>query len=402
MSDSDLVSAIFRKYDVVPYVEITNERRGRIVTLPDSDAADTDVATDNENDDNRDPISISTNIGDADDARYPIMLGVRTRDTSRQLNNQLVRLDQFGLPLGLSDYSAIRRWKGRSRGDPVDPQDNVDRTVVPIDSEEQEAPESPENADRQQQDTRRRVVQKAGTSDWAFLKELAKKHGFIVFTFFDYESRSWIGYWGAEENIPQNREYIFRYNAGPQTSLKTFRPSVSSKNQSTEIDLIFNDPVTRRENRLRVNIQAGAQAPASALQEAENPDPIGDGPEVILNVNGERMVVNANHRFTSAEDARRWLLAYWRRYATDFQVIEGQTVIGLPELRARQYHRFLGVLRDSGRYFVSQTRHAFSEEYVTTFTCHRSPTSLEPNSEVVIEAEDMNATAIDPTLETHE
>jgi len=384
-TDSEIVAAIFQKYNVVPYVQLTNESRRVASRHADNkqDETDTsprssDISTPVSSDiSTREPISIKTNI---DDPTEPTMLGTRSSETRRYLRELLNRVDNNVPALNLN-IPPLNSGRSNLPGRP--------RTIPS--NEPQAEPAATES---------RRVVQRAGTTDWAFIQELAKKHGYICFTFFDYETRQWIGYWGLEENIPQSREYIFRYAAGPNTTLKTFRHSSSSRNQSTEIDLLFVDPITRRENRLRVNIQQGAEAPNIAENETENPDPIGTGPEVVLQVNGQRTMVNANHRFTSAEDAQRWLVAYWRRYAADFQVVEGETLIGIPELRAREYHIFDGVYRDSGRYFVLCTRHSMGDSnYTTSFTCRKTPTNVEDNAEVTVESEEMNRHEVDPTVD---
>lgn len=232
----------------------------------------------------------------------------------------------------------------------------------------------------------RTVTQKSGSTDWEFIKELAEKHGFIVFVFFHIESRRWIGYWGPESNVPQFRQYIFRYNDGDWSTLGNVRPNVSAKGQATEIDLIFTDPVSRHENRLRVAMDnvnnynsefRGDSGPNSI------PDPLGDGPEVTLAVHGQRIHVVADHRFTSAEDARIWLMSYWINHANDFALIEGNTIVGIPELRAREHHQFQGIgQRYSGTYFVTQARHMMSPNtmYTTEFTARRS-SALQPGDE---------------------
>ena len=356
LADSEIAAAIFRKYGVVPYVQETDEHRLRRSSSP----ADPDVI-------------------------------------------QLPEINIIGNPNGRS-----------TEEDPTFEQDNqsgideVSRLIAELEgnisAEDQESicnrlsQYRQEETTQPQEDNRRRVVQRAGTTDWDFLTELAKKHNYICFVFFDYESRQWIGYWGPEENIPQNREYIFWYAAGAFTSLKLFRPSSSTRNQATQIDLLYVDPLTRQENRLRVNMQSGSQSPAAQVQEESNPDPVGTGPEVVLEINGRRSVVHANHRFTSAIDAQNWLMAYWRRHAADFQVVEGETIVGIPELRARQYHIFRGVQRDSGRYFVTYARHIMESEssYTTTFTCRKTPAVLTEQSDLTVESEEMNNTAPAP------
>jgi len=405
LSDSDIVAEIFHKYNVIPYVEEILEGRHRarrvgvggeqgIYNLPTIDIVGT----------------IYGSIYSPSDTFSPLILYNRQNTRISENDGRYASIaPNDGDPADANSEGGSRSRDGiynmpttdivGNLATPFEQDISEDVAFLISELETQSDVSSGDNPERPSgESSRRRVVQRAGTTDWDFIQELAKKHGFLCFTFFDYETRHWIGYWGPEENIPQNREFIFRYNAGAFTSLKAFRPSSSTRNQSTEIDLIYVDPVTRRENRLRVDMQQGAEAPGSTSDEEENPDPLGTGPEVVLEVNGQRSMVHANHRFTSAEDARLWLVAYWRRYAADFQVVEGETVIGIPELRARQYHIFEGVLRDSGRYFVTYARHTMGDgAYSSTFTCRKTPTPAEDNSEVTVESEELNRHEVDPT-----
>lgn len=217
----------------------------------------------------------------------------------------------------------------------------------------------------------RKVTQKAGTSDWEFLLKLAEGHGFILFVFFDITSRRWIGYWGPERNVPQFRQFIFRYNAGDNTTLGNVNPNLSTRNQSNEINLLYYDPVSRRENRLRVAIDNASERYSNfhTYGPEAREDIIGEGPEVTLVIHGQRVRVNANRRFRSAEDARRWLVGFWIQHANDFITIDGDTIVGIPEIRGREKHVFQGVERFSGEYFLTQVRHTLSpgSGYKTSF-----------------------------------
>jgi len=117
--------------------------------------------------------------------------------------------------------------------------------------------------------------------------------------------------------------------------------------------------------------------------------PVGEGPEVTLIVHGQRVRTHADRRFRNVEEAREWLMAYWVTNAKDFHVIEGDTVIGIPELRGRQYHRFLGMERFSGRFFVSQVRHEMStgSAYKTSFSGYKAfshSSDEDPGSDLLV------------------
>jgi hypothetical protein len=222
----------------------------------------------------------------------------------------------------------------------------------------------------------RRVVQKAGTSDYEFIKKLAKNHGYIVFVFYYYETGNWIGYWGPPHRVPQHVSYTFEYNNGDDTTLGMFKPKVSMRGQKTEIDLIYTDPVVRRQQRLRVSMEnISRYAPEFRGPDATAPieEPLGNGPEVVLSIHGQRVAVAANRRFASMDDARRWLMAFWYQHASEFCEAEGDCVIGIPEIRCRHRHTISGFGRYDGSYFFTKVTHAIKAGniYTTDFSTYR-------------------------------
>lgn len=245
----------------------------------------------------------------------------------------------------------------------------------------------------------RRVVQKAGTSDWEFLKMLAKNHGFIVFVFYNYEGGDWIGYWGSPHNVPQYVTYDFHYNNGDSTSLQTFRPKISMRGQKTEIDLLYVDPRTRKENRLRVAMEnVSSYSPEFRGPDATSAldEPLGNGPEVTLTIHGQRVSVQADRRFTSMDDAKRWLMSFWYQYASEFCEAEGDFITGLPEVRCRHRHKMNGFARYDGEYFFTQVSHKMGTKqmYACSFSAFRMVDMLfaEPEQEdetLTVESEDL-------------
>jgi phage protein D len=253
----------------------------------------------------------------------------------------------------------------------------------------------------------RKVTQKAGTTDWDFIMKLAEAHGFIVFVFFDITSRRWIGYWGPESNVPQSRQFIFRYNEGDMTTIANANPRLSMIKQSNEIDLIYYDPVSRKTNRLRVALDNVNENYGNFRNYGpdSSEEILGDGPEITLVVHGQRVNVNASRRFRNADDARRWLIGYWIQHASDFITLEGDTIIGIPELRGREKHIFQGIERYSGEYFVTQARHTLSpgNGYKTSFIARKVVDYRHDNTDsdlTVLDQSDINSNSIDPESDT--
>jgi len=219
----------------------------------------------------------------------------------------------------------------------------------------------------------RRVVQKSGTTDWEFLKQLASDHGYIVFVFYSYENGHWCGYWGPMSNVPQIIHYELKFNHLDFSTLESFRPKESLRGQSTEIDLTYVNPRDRRQYTMRVTMENISRystefrgPDASRLMQ----DPLGSGPEAVLMIHGQRVSVPLNRSFTDAEDARRWLMSFWIRHASEFCEAEGKMIIGVPDVHARHRHNVVGVGRYSGAYFFTKVTHRMGagSAYETTFS----------------------------------
>lgn len=197
-----------------------------------------------------------------------------------------------------------------------------------------------------------------------------------MFVFFHHDSRRWIGYWGSKQNTPQYVEYVFKYNQTDDSTLSSFRPIISTRGQSTDIAMEFTNPSNHKEYRLQVSMSnVSRYSPEFRDQNGttEIAEPLGSGPEVVLTINGQRTRVVPNKYFESIEEARLWLMAFWLRYAEEFCQADGETLIGLPELRARQRHTFTGTERFDGTYFITKATHrmATGQDYKTKFSGFR-------------------------------
>lgn len=330
LRDDEIAATIFESYNIVPFAEATNQRsRARRVTRIVEDPPDEEL----------------TNLEDRAD----------------QAENRRNRLRAAGI-----DPSVVPGGNVDSASNSRPLHKEVIRSVS-IGGGRRKVTEEVGG---------RRVVQKAGTSDWEFIKKLAKNHGYIVFVFYYYETRNWIGYWGPPNNVPQHVSYTFEYNNGDSTTLASFKPKVSMRGQKTEIDLIYTDPVIRRQQRLRVSLEnVSRYAPEFRGPDATSSveEPLGSGPEVVLSIHGQRVSVAANRRFTSMDDARRWLMAFWYQHASEFCEAEGDCVIGIPEIRCRHRHNISGFGRYDGPYFFTKVTHSMrpGNVYTTEFSTYR-------------------------------
>ena len=331
MTDSEIVASIYESYNVVPFVDTTGERSAR--------GSSTIVETETEG-----PI-FNTSHPDSAEER---------RDVERR---SMEAYNQTFTPEG-----------------DIDDIGNTQRPT--LDVEPVYAYAFSTRQSRVVETDGRRVVQKAGTSDWEFIKQLASNHGYIVFVFYSYEARNWCGYWGPMSNVPQVIRYELKFNEMDESSLESFRPKTSMRGQSTEIDLSYVNPRDRRHYRIRVSMDNVSRYStefrgpnASQLLT----DPIGDGPDAVLTIHGQRVSVPVNRPFVDAEDARRWLMAFWMRHASEFCEAEGKLIVGVPDIHARHRHGVRGVGRFGGEYFFTKVNHKMNPgaPYETTFSGFR-------------------------------
>jgi hypothetical protein len=329
MTDSEIAAAIYESYGIIPFIEATNERARATRTTTTTDTVTAQEST-------------------------------HVRDTGDQASLDSQEAAQGGFPAG------------------VVPNVNVEENAPQLDLPQREvrAVGITEQRTVEQTTGGRKVVQKAGTTDWEFLKKLAAQHGFIIFVFYFYDTGDWVGYFGPPDRVPQQIEYTFKYAQGDDSSLKNFRPRISMRGQSTEIDLLYMDPILHREQKLRVSVEnVSRYSPEFLGPDASSSiaEPLGMGPEVVLTIHGMRVRTVANRRFTSVEDARRWLLAFWFMYASEFCEAEGEMIIGIPEIKARHSHVFNGFGRVDGSYFLTKVNHVMGtgSTYSTKFSAYR-------------------------------
>ena len=330
LRDDEIAIAIFHSYGIVPFVEATNQRaRARKVATTDE--------------------------------RTGQIVTSQVRNLTSDQQRDMRQAEQAGIT-GIVPIETVER--------------DMESGELGLHNREIRAQASTQVVEGMQIVGGRRVVQKSGTSDWEFLKKLAATHDWIVFVFYFYDTRNWIGYFGPKRYIPQHVSYTFEYAANDDTTLAEFRPKISTKGQKTDIDLMYVDPVSRRQNRMRVSMENISRY----TPEFRGPDgtrdiqePLGNGPEIVLTVSGQRSVVTANRRFANMDDARRWLMAFWIRYASEFCEADGNIIIGLPEIHARHKHVVNGVGRFGGAYFFTKVSHkmATGSIYETTFTGYR-------------------------------
>ena len=254
------------------------------------------------------------------------------------------------------------------------------------------------------------VILKKGMSHFELCKGLANLNNRDMWVDYDLTSKKWVLHW-KEPNKEDAPGFEFRYGAGNESSLLAFRPEYGLRDTISEAVIHIYDGETQQ------------WVSAIEIEEFEGPDPIfragggsqaeatrvprarrggaGRGPsdrtvararsegrrasteidEALENATAFRIaaggvaidIVPPGKRFTSAEDAarflRRWFLA--RR---DSFIIGHGTVVGTESLRARQVHLLTGLgARMSGKWYFTVARHMLREgtPYLCEFTAHK-------------------------------
>lgn len=228
-------------------------------------------------------------------------------------------------------------------------------------------------------DTRTQVTRtrKRGQPRWAFLRRLAQLHGFVIWVRYDPAERTWMGYFGPPDAADQPSKHRFVYGTGEaDATLLEFHPRSSLTSQSTEVEVSYTDPKTRKHHRIRIEVRkkdAERTRFTAATGRGKLRCEIGNGPSVTLTCLGQREEVVADRQFSSPSEARRWAVAWFAERQDEFVTGEG-TLVGSPDVRIGQVHELVGLgPRLSGDWVLTRVTHRLSGSslYETEFTASK-------------------------------
>lgn len=220
-------------------------------------------------------------------------------------------------------------------------------------------------------------VRKKGKSRWEFLLKLAKLHNFTVGVNWDPVDRLWLGYFGPPDAPEQATRHRFVYGTGePDATLLEFDPRSNLTSQSTEVEVVWTDPKTRKHHRIRCEVKrkdAERTRFTAAVGTDKLREGIPNGPSVTITCLGQREECVADRSFSSAADAKRWAAAWFDARQREF--IQGRgTIVGSPDVRLGQVHAFEGLgPRLSGDWALRRVRHRLegSSLYETEFDAEK-------------------------------
>lgn len=217
-------------------------------------------------------------------------------------------------------------------------------------------------------------AQKADITDYQYVKGLANSIGWLFWV--DYAPESgWVFHFrDPKKTRVQDRVYTFEHYNGNKSTLLDFEPELSltgsvstlqvqcrdTDSNETLIDE-FTDDQTAPDSRYRGN-------PEERIDET-----VTTAGAVVRLFFGDHFVdVVSDRQFRTNAELRVWAEQWWRRKRENFVVGRG-TVVGLPDLRARQVHTLkLPDVSLSGDYYFARVRHTFGENgYLVDFSARK-------------------------------
>lgn len=216
--------------------------------------------------------------------------------------------------------------------------------------------------------------QKADQTDYSFVKGLANSIGWSFWV--DYSvGKKWALHFKNPKTLRvQEFKYTFEHGNGDKSSLLDFDPELSLTGNVTRLQVQgrdpdkgkflveeFNDEQTAPDSRYKGD-------PTTVIDETQTTA----GAVIKLFFGDHAIEVVSDKHFVSSAEMKIWAEQWWRRKRENFVVGRG-TVVGLPDLRARQTHTL--ILPDKslcGDYYFARVRHVFNGSgYLVDFTARK-------------------------------
>jgi len=199
-------------------------------------------------------------------------------------------------------------------------------------------------------------TQKRGTTDLAFLQEIAKLNSFDVYSKYDFK---------------QKRFELF-FEPPTDQSKPLFKPKLSLATQFTKYKVVAFDKVSNKKIDVTLSMDdfmkkqkdikfGGANADTLLKKDAAI-----SGAAMTQKAFGETVEIISKKVFNNAEDAKKYLILHMKKIARDFINGNGR-VNGNALLKSRQVHTFAGLgAFFNGRYYFKKVRHIFDENGYNT------------------------------------
>jgi len=221
-------------------------------------------------------------------------------------------------------------------------------------------------------------IQKAGLSDYDFIKGLANITGYVFWV--DGTAGTGTQVWtlhfrSPDKLVEQEKDYTFNYDDGDNSTLLSFTPELLITGAKTKIAVVVKDTKTGRVIKTEIE-EENNQAPDVDAAGDLNGDVQGEftsASDIKLFFGDYSFSIHTGRKFTSEADAIRWAQQWYRRQRENFILSRGRT-IGLENLRARQTHNITGV-SDSydGKYYYTKVKHVLNDSvgYICDFNARK-------------------------------
>lgn len=220
-------------------------------------------------------------------------------------------------------------------------------------------------------DTEHNFIQKAGLSDYEFVKGLSNIAGFVFWVDGDEDGIWTLHFKDPEQLVEQEETFTFKYNLGDLSSLLSFQPELLIKGFQTKIAVKVKDIKTGRILEAEVE-EENDDAPDVSAEAEPTAELEGDhttASDIKLFINDFSFEVTANRRFKTEAEIIAWAQQWFRRQRENFVLARGR-LIGVESLRSRQVHTIEGIESGlEGGYYFTKAKHIFSNSdgYVIDF-----------------------------------
>jgi len=218
-------------------------------------------------------------------------------------------------------------------------------------------------------------IQTADTDDWTFLQKLAQINRFDLWVDFDRRKDRYVVHFKRRPDTAQPI-YTFGYNRG-DGSLLSATPDFSVKDQSTDVEVLYFDRHTRSvqltvisDNNKSEDVKLGSSRYVGQLQARQK---LAKGARVRFTAFGQTIDAFSSKPFRSKKEAQNFVQVWLAERERDLVILSGQ-VIGLPDVRVRQVHEFVGMSRRlDGFYRLTNVKHkeVVGSSYICEFTAHK-------------------------------
>ncbi len=227
----------------------------------------------------------------------------------------------------------------------------------------------------------RNIIQKTGTSDYEFVKEIANLSGFIFWVDGD-KNGDWVLHYKEpkkcydnlffEEGLmTQKKKYTFKYDFLNEGNLLSFTPELLIKGAKTKIAVAAKDVETGKQMYIELP-EIDLNTPemnATGDQNGEIKAEFKTANSIKLYFKNYAFEVITGKKFENEADMQLWAEQWFRRMRESFILSRGR-LVGNGNIMARQVHKIEGIGPGyDGDYYFSKVKHVIggSSGYIIDF-----------------------------------